>query len=452
MKWFPHNAPSEQSDEPSPKKTSVATHHSASSGITSRDGGNRGLKGLLFRLTGPDGPVDGEMTTLSYYVLLLSTMALLVIGLVMVFSARVVSLVSEDINPFTSFIRYLIFAVAGVAGMWGISRMSISWIKRIAPIGLIIAIVLQGLVFVPHVGICVYGNCNWIAVPGIGTAQPSELVKLGVALCLGLIATWIAEMKPNWKRSALVIFIVVGIPVVSVLAGGDLGTVIVMVLLVAAGAWMGGLGKAWFISGAVVGSFGVGVLTMLSANRRARINAWLHPELADPTGVGYQPKHGMWALATGGLTGVGPGSSRQKWGYLTQADSDYIYAVLGEEFGLVGTLLVLVLFIAIGASAMRIIRRSNDLYVSVVGASITAWIIGQALINIMVVVGLLPVLGVPLPLVSAGGSALVSVLLAIGVLLAFARHEPGAQQALESRSSSMAKTLAVTASRRKNRA
>ena len=191
---------------------------------------------------------------------------------------------------------------------------------------------------------------------------------------------------------------------------------------------------------------------MLSANRRARIMAWLHPEAADPLDVGYQPLHGRYALGTGGWAGVGPGSSRQKWGYLTQADSDYVFAVLGEEFGLVGTVLVMGLFAVVGWCCLRIMRRSQDLYVGVVTGGIMCWIIGQALVNIGVVVGILPVLGVPLPLISAGGSSLVFVLIAVGVLLSFARHEPGAERAFATHGGAVRRTLAVISTRRRNRA
>ena len=222
-------------------------------------------------------------------------------------------------------------------------------------------------------------------------------------------------------------------------------------IIVAGALWVGGMRKRWF---ALLGAGGIvmfAAASMLSANRRARITAWIHPEGADPMGVGYQPKHGMWALGTGGWLGVGPGSSRQKWGYLTQADSDYIFAVLGEEFGLVGTLVVIALFAGIGACCLRLMRRHTSLYVVATTSAIGAWIVGQAIINMGVVTGALPVLGVPLPLVSRGGTALVSVLLAIGVLLSFARHEPGAQEALSTSPGALRRSLAVIVPRR-NRA
>ena len=242
------------------------------------------------------------------------------------------------------------------------------------------------------------------------------------------------------------------VAIMLVMGGGDLGTVVIMVMLMAGALWMAGLGRGWFLVLGGVGLVGFAGGTMLSANRRARIMAWLNPEGSDPLDVGYQPLHGRYAMGTGGWGGVGPGSSRQKWGYLTQADSDYVFAVLGEELGLVGTVVVIVLFAAVGWCCARIIRRSNDLYVSVVTGGIMAWIVGQALVNMSVVVGLLPVLGVPLPLISAGGSSLIFVLLAIGVLLSFARQEPGAPEAFAARVGAMRRSLSVVTSRRRNRA
>ena len=232
----------------------------------------------------------------------------------------------------------------------------------------------------------------------------------------------------------------------------DVGTVVILALLVGSCLWLGGLRWGWFAALGAFGALGFTAATMLSINRRGRIRAWLDPDGADPLGIGYQPVHGRYALGTGGLTGVGPGSSRQKWGYLTQADSDYVFAVLGEEFGLVGTMIVIALFLIIGWCCMRIMRRSTDRYVKVVTGGIMTWIVGQALVNMSVVVGLLPVLGVPLPLISAGGSSLVLVLLAVGVLLAFARCEPGAEEAFAARSGAVRRTLAVISPHRRNRA
>ena len=411
------------------------------------DGASQGV-----RRRRSDGAADSaqssEQVTLTYYCLLISTLVLETFGLIMVFSVQSVTVAANGGNAFTDFAKYLVFAVVGTLGMVGVSRMPLSWFRRIAWAVLGLTIAMQCLVFTP-IGVNVYGNRNWILVPGVGTAQPSEFIKVALALVLGTLVTWYTAGRRDRTVSAG--WAGVGIAILAVFGGQDLGTVIILVLIVAGALWVGGLRKRWF---ALLGALGMVMFagaSMLSANRRARIVAWIHPEGADPTGVGYQPKHGMWALGTGGWFGVGPGSSRQKWGYLTQADSDYIFAVLGEEFGLVGTLVVIALFAAIGACCLRLMRRHTSTYVVATTSAIGAWIVGQAIINMGVVTGALPVLGVPLPLVSRGGTALVSVLLAIGVLLAFARHEPGAQEALSTSPGALRRSLAVIVPRR-NRA
>ena len=395
-----------------------------------------------------DSAQRSEQVTLTYYCLLISTLVLETFGLIMVFSVQSVTVAANGGNAFADFAKYLVFAVVGTVGMIGVSRMPLSWFPRVSWVVLGLTIAMQCLVFTP-IGVNVYGNRNWILVPGVGTAQPSEFIKVALALVLGTLATWYTAKRRD--RTAVAGWVGVAIAIVAVLGGQDLGTVIILVLIVAGALWVGGMRKRWFALLGVLGLLLFAGASLLSANRRARIIAWLHPEGADPTGVGYQPKHGMWALSTGGWFGVGPGSSRQKWGYLTQADSDYIFAVLGEEFGLVGTLVVIVLFAVIGGCCLRLMRRHSTTYVVATTSAIGAWIVGQAIINMSVVTGALPVLGVPLPLVSRGGTALVSVLLAIGVLLAFARHEPGAQEALSTSPGALRRSLAVIVPRR-NRA
>ena len=222
--------------------------------------------------------------------------------------------------------------------MVGISRMPLSWFPRMAWVVLGLTIAMQCLVFTP-IGVNVYGNRNWIMVPGVGTAQPSEFIKVALALVLGTLVTWYTAKRRDrsWKAG----WGGVAIAILAVFGGQDLGTVIILVLIVAGALWVGGDAEALVCSSG--GRRRGPVRRSLHAQRQP---ARAHHRLDPPRGCrshwcGYQPKHGMWALGTGGWFGVGPGSSRQKWGYLTQADSDYIFAVLGEEFGLVGTLVVM---------------------------------------------------------------------------------------------------------------
>ncbi|WP_159814104.1 FtsW/RodA/SpoVE family cell cycle protein [Actinomyces sp. zg328] len=414
----------------------------------------RVLRRAARRIGGPDGPRDADHSLLSYYALLLATVLLLTLGLMTVFSVQQVVSAARERDAVVDFSKYLIFAGVGLIGMWGMSLLSERALRYLAIPVLVGATALQSLVFTP-LGTCTGGNCNWVEVPGIGTAQPSEFIKVGLSLYTGLIAArWFAEGR--WQRLHWLVKTAAALlpaaAIALVMGGGDLGTVIILGVLLAGAGWMAGLAKRWFVTIGAAGAALFVFASVISLNRRTRILVWLHPDRDDPLDIGYQPKHARWAMATGGWRGVGPGSSRQKWGYLTQAESDYAYAVLGEELGLVGALLVIVLFAVLGWALARIIRRSNSLYASVVVGGIMVWIIGQAIINMAVVTNLLPVLGVPLPLISQGGSALISVLLAIGIALSFARREPGAQQALRSRPGAVRRTLAVISTRRRNRA
>ena len=232
-----------------------------------------------------------------------------------------------------------------------------------------------------------------------------------------------------------------------VIAGWDMGTAVVLVFLVAGALWVAGVPLWWFAAGGLTGVAGVAALVVMSPSRVTRIMSFMGATEADPTGVDLQPLHGMWALGTGGLTGVGLGASREKWAWLPQAQNDFIFAIVGEELGLLGTLLVLLLFGVLAYGLLRMVRRHPDPFVKITTAAITCWIIGQALINIGVVIGVLPVIGLPLPLVSAGGSAMISTLIALGIMLSFARSEPGARAALSVSSSSVRRSLAVVGGR-----
>jgi cell division protein FtsW len=172
----------------------------------------------------------------------------------------------------------------------------------------------------------------------------------------------------------------------------------------------------------------VGILGFIAAfatgSRQNRIGSYLEGCTSDATQSCWQTIHGWWALASGGIFGVGLGNSKAKWSWLPEADNDFIFAIIGEELGLIGAILVLVLFIVLAVSFVRIIRANSDPFARIATAAVMVWLVGQAFVNIAVVLGILPVLGVPLPLISAGGSALVTSLIGIGIVLSFARHAP----------------------------
>ncbi len=361
----------------------------------------------------------------TFYTILGVTLFLVVFGVVMVLSSSSVEQYAKTHDFFGAASRQGLYAVLGVPLMLVASRIPARWWRKWAMRLLGAALALQLLVFTP-LGLDIQGNRNWIEL-GSFTAQPSEVVKLGLALGIGAIMYVKRDKLDDWKE----VFIPVGIASVLALGfvvlGGDQGTAMIMVLLVLGALYVGGARAKHLALGVVTMLVVLPFVTMASTSRQVRINAWLSgcTDSNQYQDLCWQPVHGMWALASGGVFGVGLGNSKAKWSWLPEADNDYIFAIIGEELGLVGAVVVLALFVVLAMSMIKVIRKSDDPFVKTTTGAILAWIIGQALVNIAVVLGLLPVLGVPLPLISAGGSALIMTLVAIGVVLSFARDLPG---------------------------
>ena len=386
----------------------------------------------------------------SYYLLAGASGLLIAIGLVMVLSSSSVSALSDGGSAYSIFFNQAKFALIGLPLAWVASRLPIRVYKRFSWHLLAAAIVLQLLVFT-SLGVKVNGNRNWLDIGGGQRLQPSELAKLALAIWLAAVLARKRHLLDRWMH-VLVPGVVVAAGMIGlVLLGSDLGTAIILLVLVAGSLFVAGVPLRMF---GVAGAFAVGAVVMLVQNgnrRMARIEAHFSPD-CDIQGICYQTTRGKYGLASGGLTGVGLGESREKWSYLPEAHNDFIFAILGEELGLLGTLLVLALFGVLAIAMTRVIRRHSDPFVQIATAGIGAWVLGQALINIGVVIGLLPVIGVPLPLVSAGGSALITTMIGLGVVLSFARQEPGAAEALGARAAVVRRSLAVVgASSRRSR-
>ncbi|NLE71671.1 MAG: putative lipid II flippase FtsW [Actinomycetales bacterium] len=376
----------------------------------------------------------------SYYLVLGSVALLVALGLVMVLSSSTVeSLESTDgVSPYAIFLNQARFALIGLPLAWLASRLPVAFYKRFAWPVLLGALALQVLVLL--VGVEVRGNRNWLAIPG-GQVQPSEFAKLALAVWLGVVLARKQALLDQWLHVVVPGVLVAGAVVGLVLLGHDLGTALILLVLVAGSLFVAGVRLRFFAVAAVV----VGAVVWQLAQRGTRlerITAFFSPD-CDVQGVCYQTTRGLFGLATGGLTGIGLGASREKWSYLPMAHNDFIFAIIGEELGLLGTLLVLGLFGVLAIALTRVVRRHTDPFVQITTAGIGAWVLGQAVVNIAVVVGLLPVIGVPLPLVSAGGSALVTTMVAMGVVLSFARAEPGAAEALAARPGVVRRSLAV---------
>lgn len=359
-------------------------------------------------------------------ILAATTVFLVVFGLVMVLSASSVEEQAGSGDPFGRVARQAAFAAVGIPLMLLASRAPLSFWKRWSWPALLLGGVLQLLVFVPGFGYEYGGNHNWLEI-GSFTMQPSEFVKLALVVWVAWVFAAKRDLLHDGKHVFIPVVPVAGLAIGLVLAGSDLGTATIMLLIVLSCAFFAGVRLRHLTIATVAVAIGAALVATLSPSRVSRISAWIAGCTAqDYSGYCWQPQHGMWALASGGIFGVGLGNSKAKWSWLPEADSDYIFAIVGEELGLIGALVVIALFATLAIVLVRIMRRTRDDFSRIVVGGVLAWIIGQAFVNIAVVLGLLPVLGVPLPFISSGGSALIAVLLAIGVVLSISRASTAA--------------------------
>lgn len=366
---------------------------------------------------------------LASYQLVLGTSGLLLgLGLIMVLSASSVWSHYQAGSQYATFEKQLAFAVLGLIGAWFAARIPLTVLRRMATPGLVVVVLLILATFVPGVGVSVNGNQNWLPMPLGLSLQPSEFAKLAVAL-------WIAHLYAGRKLKTTKSIFVPMVPIAGsvamlVVLQKDLGTALVLFALVAGMLWIAGL-PARYMAAAMSG-LGV-LLVFFVATNPERVNRLLNVfnPAADPEGTGYQAVHSFMGFARGGFWGVGLGGSRQKWGSLPEAHTDFILAVVGEELGLFGSLVILVLFLLFAVAGFRIATRTTDPFARYTASGIVIWVMAQAAINIGMVLGLLPVIGIPLPLISYGGSSLLVTLVACGVLLNCATTEPAARQALD---------------------
>lgn len=410
---------------------------------TTASGGSQ-RRGLRRRATGTGRfhawleRLDSPVT--SFYAIFGVTAALVTFGLVMVLSASAIDSLKGSNSPYSIFISQAIYAGMGAVVLYLASRVTVRWWKRLAFPILIFALGLQVLVLL--FGVEVMGNRNWLQI-GPVRAQPSEAIKVGLVLTGGLVLG--AKRKQLTQLGHVVIPYLFPIALLSlglVLGGHDLGTVLILAAIVVSVLFVAGVPGRWFLMAFGGLAAGAVIMVLTSPNRLARLDVWLGRD-TDPFGAARQPLHGRYALADGGWIGLGLGASREKWGGLAEAHNDFIFAIIGEELGLPGTLVVIGLFVILALACYRLVARSSDFFVRVATAGVLAWILSQAIINIGSVIGMLPVIGVPLPLVSSGGSSLITTMFGLGMLLSFARAEPGCAEALSGRPSLLRRTAAV---------
>ncbi len=366
-----------------------------------------------------------------YYLLLASSALLLTIGLIMVLSASSVwSYEHLHGDSYAMAKRQLLWVLIGIPCAYVASRLPESALRRMAWPGFLLVLAMLAATQL-GAGTSHNGNTNWLGAGPI-VVQPSEIAKLALVVWAAHVYTIKERLLDDWRHC--IVPVVPGLLLATglVLWGRDLGTALVLFAIL--------LGLLWVVGAPVrLFTFTISAISVIAiwlastdTERRERLLTFTDP-FKDFHHTGWQPAHGLYALSSGGWFGQGIGASQQKWGYLPEAQTDYIFAVLGEELGLIGTLLVLALFLTIAYAAVRVALATDRPFVRYVSFGIVIWLLGQMIINVGMVLALLPVIGIPLPLVSYGGSALVPSLVALGLLVGFARREPEAAAALAAR-------------------
>ena len=369
----------------------------------------------------------------SYYLVLGLTTLLLGLGLVMVQSTASVADLTAGLSPYSDFKKQLLGAAIGLPLMWVAARSSPRLFRAFAYPLLAVSVVGLGLTLIRGVGVSQNGAARWISLGG-QQIQPSEIAKLALVVWgadllarkekLGQLADWRHMLVPLMPGT--------GVLCLLVMTGDDLGTTFILLVIFLALLWVIGTPGRVFTGLLILMTLAMLLMIVSAKYRFERMVGFIDPQ-GDITGANWQGIHGKYALGSGGIFGVGLGASREKWGYVPESTSDFIFAIIGEELGLVGTLCVTALYGGLAFAGLRIARRVPDIFCRLGAAAITAWIVVQAVVNIGAVIGVLPITGVPLPLISAGLSSLLVTLIALGMLMSFARLEPGAREALAAR-------------------
>lgn len=358
-----------------------------------------------------------------FYMMIISTSVLVVLGLIMVFSASSIHAIDTKGYAFAVALRQFVFLVMGIPFAIFLARLPLAQWQLLARFGLILSLILVAIVMIPGVGKEVNGNRNWIDLKVIDI-QPGEFTKF----LLILWAAYLLARKESAKKFNFNVITLIGpgfvLVILAIMRGGDLGTSSVVAAIAAGILFISGveIRKMGWVAAAGFLALAAGIVT--SDYRRARFLVFLNPFAPEEyKNFGWQPAHSLLGLASGGVFGVGLGGSRQKWGNLAEAHTDFIYSVIGEELGLLGTLGVLILMGTLVYSIFRIALRAKDPFSRYVCAGIAIWIGIQAILNIGTAISVLPVVGVTLPLVSYGGSALLTTICALGFVAGVALRD-----------------------------
>lgn len=358
-----------------------------------------------------------------FYMLLVSTSILVVLGLVMVFSASSIQAIDNKGYAFAVALRQFVFLIVGVPVAISLARLPLRHWNMLARFGLVFSLLLVLVVMIPGLGKEVNGNRNWIDLKVI-EIQPGEFTKF----LLIIWASYLLARKESLDKVKFNVIVLIApgflLVMLGIMRGRDLGTTAVVAFIFAGLLFVSGVELRKMGIVAAVGFLALAVAIVTSDYRRARFLVFLNPFAPeDYKNFGWQPAHSLLGLASGGLFGVGLGGSRQKWGNLAEAHTDFIFSVIGEELGLVGTLGTLLLLGTLIYSIFRIALRARDPFSRYVCAGVGCWIGIQSILNIGTAISVLPVVGVTLPLVSYGGSALLTTICALGFVAGVALRD-----------------------------
>jgi cell division protein FtsW len=404
-----------------------------------QDPGLAGPGGVRGRVRALRELLDRPLTP--YYLIVGITALLLGLGLVRVLSTGSILDLTNGKSPYTGFIKQLAGVLVGIPVTWLIARASPRLFRAAAYPLLAVSIIGLGLTFIHGVSHQTNGASRWILI-GPVQFEPSELAKLALVLWgadllarkekLGLLA--------DWRHMLVPLMPVTGLLAMLVIMGSDLGTTLIIVIIFLALLWVAGAPGRVFTLMLILMGLVVVLLIVTQPYRLDRITSFLNSsptsQNSSPSSLclkNFQACNGKIALGSGGVFGVGLGAGGEKWGYVPEDTSDFIFAIIGEELGLVGTLCVIALYGALAYAGLRVARCAQDTFSRLTASAITIWVVMQAVVNMGAVIGVLPITGIPLPLVSAGLSSVLVTMAALGVLMSFARREPSAREALAAR-------------------
>ncbi|MFZ0834019.1 MAG: putative lipid II flippase FtsW [Mycobacterium sp.] len=364
----------------------------------------------------------------SFHLVIAVVALLTTLGLIMVLSASGVRSYDDDGSPWIIFARQLLWTVIGLVAFYVALRVPVRVMRSTATFSFVFTLFLLVLVLVPGVGKEANGSRGWFVIAGF-SMQPSELAKIAFAIW-GAHMLAARRMEQASLREMLVPLVPAAVVALGlIVAQPDLGQTVSLAIILLGLLWYGGLPLRVFLSSLIAAVSAGAILAVSEGYRSDRVRSWLNPG-ADPQDSGYQARQAKFALANGGVFGDGLGQGTAKWNYLPNAHNDFIFAIIGEELGFIGAFGLLCLFGLFAYTGMRVARRSADPFLRLLCATVTMWVLGQASINVGYVIGLLPVTGLQLPLISAGGTSTATTLFIMGMIANAARHEPEAVAAL----------------------